>query len=167
MAMSDVAVAPNLIEASLELAAARCEDLTPGVYRRLFAEHPQMQALFVRDTNHLVKGEMLARVIEAILDFAGERHYAATLIQCEVITHAGYDVPPDLSSVLRHRGGGTARGAWARLDGADRRGLAAAAAGAGLLRDAPGSGGDATHVIPRWSGVATECGGPMNTDPRR
>jgi hemoglobin-like flavoprotein len=94
--MSDVAGSPNLIEASLELAADRCEDLTPGVYRRLFAEHPDMEALFIRDTNHLVKGEMLARVIEAILDFAGERHYAATLIQCEVVTHAGYDVPPEI-----------------------------------------------------------------------
>jgi hemoglobin-like flavoprotein len=94
--MSDVAISPNLIEASLELAAERCEDLTPGVYRRLFAEHPDMEALFIRDTNHLVKGEMLARVIEAILDFAGERHYAATLIQCEVVTHAGYEVPPEI-----------------------------------------------------------------------
>ena len=94
--MSDVATAPNLIEASLEIAAERCEDLTPGVYRRLFAAHPEMESLFIRDSNNLVKGEMLARVIEAILDFAGERHYAATLIQCEVITHAGYDVPPDI-----------------------------------------------------------------------
>jgi hemoglobin-like flavoprotein len=94
--MSDVALAPNLIEASLELAAERCDDLTPGVYRRLFAEHPEMEELFARDSNNLVKGEMLARVIEAILDFAGERHYAATLIQCEVITHAGYDVPPEI-----------------------------------------------------------------------
>ncbi len=94
--MSDVALAPNLIEASLEIAAERCEDLTPGVYRRLFTAHPEMEALFLRDSNNLVKGEMLARVIEAILDFAGERHYAATLIQCEVVTHAGYDVPPDI-----------------------------------------------------------------------
>ncbi|HEY3887593.1 MAG TPA: globin [Caulobacteraceae bacterium] len=94
--MSDVATAPNPIEASLELAAERCEDLTPGVYRRLFAAHPDMESLFIRDSNNLVKGEMLARVIEAILDFAGERHYAATLIQCEVITHAGYDVPAEI-----------------------------------------------------------------------
>jgi hemoglobin-like flavoprotein len=94
--MSDVAVAPNLIEASLEIAAEHCEDLTPGVYRRLFAAHPEMESLFIRDSNNLVKGEMLARVIEAILDFAGPRHYAATLIQCEVITHAGYDVPPEI-----------------------------------------------------------------------
>jgi hemoglobin-like flavoprotein len=98
--MSDVAIAPNLIEASLEIAAERCEDLTPGVYRRLFADHPEMEALFIRDKNDLVKGEMLARVIEAILDFAGARHYAATLIQCEVITHAGYDVPPEVFRVF-------------------------------------------------------------------
>ncbi|HEX4198026.1 MAG TPA: globin [Caulobacteraceae bacterium] len=98
--MSDVATTPNLIEATLELAAERCEDLTPQVYRRLFAEHPQMEALFVRDANNLVKGEMLARVIEAILDFAGERRYAATLIQCEVVTHAGYEVPPEVFGVF-------------------------------------------------------------------
>jgi hypothetical protein len=30
------------ITRSLELAAERCEDLTPLVYRRLFAEHPDM-----------------------------------------------------------------------------------------------------------------------------
>jgi hypothetical protein len=59
-----------------------------------------MEALFLRDGNNLVKGEMLARVIEAILDFAGERHYAATLIQCEVVTHAGYDVPPEVFRVF-------------------------------------------------------------------
>ncbi len=86
----------DLIVASFELAAERCEDLTPLVYQRLFAEQPQMEALFWRDTNGLVKGEMLSRVIETILDFVGERQYAHHLIQCEVITHAGYDVPPEV-----------------------------------------------------------------------
>ena len=86
----------DLIVESLELAAERCEDLTPPVYERLFREHPEMQAHFWRDTNGAIKGEMLARVIEAILDFIGERQYAHHLIQCEVVTHAGYDVPPDV-----------------------------------------------------------------------
>jgi hemoglobin-like flavoprotein len=86
----------TLIETSLELAASRCEDLTPIVYGRLFSQYPDMQALFWRDTNHSVKGEMLAQVIEAILDFAGARKYAASMIQCEVVTHEGYDVPPDV-----------------------------------------------------------------------
>jgi hemoglobin-like flavoprotein len=84
----------ELIERSFEIAAERCEDLTPLVYERLFAENPEMKVLFWRDTNGQIKGEMLARVIQAILDFIGERHYADTLIQCEVITHEGYDVPP-------------------------------------------------------------------------
>lgn len=86
--------------ASLELAATRCPDLTPLVYARLFAEHPAMEPLFARDTTHAVKGEMLARVIEAIIDFVGERNYAARLIQCEVVTHAGYEVPPDVFPVF-------------------------------------------------------------------
>ncbi|HTW34450.1 MAG TPA: globin [Rhizomicrobium sp.] len=86
----------NLIVASLELAAQRCPDLTPLVYERLFREQPDMRRLFVRDKDGSVKGEMLARVVEAVLDFVGERRYAATLIQCEVVTHAGYEVPPDV-----------------------------------------------------------------------
>jgi len=86
----------ELITQSFELAADACEDLTPLVYRRLFAQQPQMEAMFVRDSNGQVRGEMLARVIEAILDFVGERIYAATLIQCEVVTHDGYDVPPEV-----------------------------------------------------------------------
>ena len=93
--MSESARATLIIQ-SLEFAGERCGDLTPLVYARLFRLQPQMEALFARDTNGQIRGEMLARVIEAILDFVGERHYAATLIQCEVITHAGYDVPPDV-----------------------------------------------------------------------
>ena len=85
-----------LIEQTLELAAERCPDLTPLVYERLFAREPQMLALFWRDTNGAIKGEMLARVFEAILDFVGARLYAHHLIQCEVVTHAGYDVPPEV-----------------------------------------------------------------------
>lgn len=80
---------------SFELAAERTPDLTPLVYARLFREHPEMERLFVRDKDGSVKGEMLARVIEAILDFVGDKQYATTLIQCEVVTHAGYDVPPE------------------------------------------------------------------------
>ena len=86
----------SLIERSLELAAERGGDLTPRVYARLFADHPEMEALFTRDRDGLVRGEMLARVFEAILDFISDRLYAHHLIQCEVVTHAGYDVPPDV-----------------------------------------------------------------------
>ena len=36
----------NLIEQSFELAAERCEDLTPLVYRSLFREHPEAERCF-------------------------------------------------------------------------------------------------------------------------
>lgn len=88
------------VEASLELAAMRCGDLTPIVYAKLFADYPAMEALFVRDTTGAVKGEMLARVLEAILDFVGENSYGANMIRCEVVTHAGYDVPPDIFPIF-------------------------------------------------------------------
>ncbi|MDB5479821.1 MAG: hypothetical protein JWO83_874 [Caulobacteraceae bacterium] len=90
----------SLIERSLEIAAERDADLTPRVYARLFADHPEMEAMFVRDTNGAVRGEMLARVFEMILDFIDRRAYAAQMIQCEVVTHEGYGVPPDVFGVF-------------------------------------------------------------------
>jgi hypothetical protein len=82
-----------LIVESLEI-AAEAGDLTAAVYARLFYEQPEMAPLFWRDTDNAIKGEMLARVFDAIIDFVGERRYADKLIQCEVVTHDGYDVPP-------------------------------------------------------------------------
>jgi hemoglobin-like flavoprotein len=84
------------IEASLEIAGERGGDLTPIVYGRLFERQPDMKALFWRDTSDAVKGEMLMRVFEAILDFIGKRAFADHMIGTEVVTHAGYDVPPDV-----------------------------------------------------------------------
>ena len=84
------------IEASLELAAERGGDLAPAVYARLFERQPQMLALFWRDGNDAIKGEMLAKVFEAILDFIGPRRYAHNLIETEVVTHEGYDVPREV-----------------------------------------------------------------------
>ena len=85
-----------LITHSFELVAERSPDPAPLIYARLFADHPDMEALFVRDQDGSVRGEMLTRVFEAILDFIDRRHYAATLIQCEVVTHEGYGVPPEV-----------------------------------------------------------------------
>jgi hemoglobin-like flavoprotein len=84
------------IEASLELAGERGGDLTAVVYGRLFERQPQMRALFWRDTHDSIKGEMLMRVFEAILDFVRARQFADHMIRTEVVTHAGYDVPPDV-----------------------------------------------------------------------
>ncbi|MDR3506285.1 MAG: globin [Caulobacteraceae bacterium] len=86
----------DLILRSFEIVAERRPDPAPLVYGRLFARFPDMRPLFVRDDDGSVKGEMLSRAFEAILDFIGRRHFAHTLIQCEVVTHEGYGVPPEV-----------------------------------------------------------------------
>lgn len=86
----------NQIERSFELAAERCADLTPLVYRRLFDLHPDTQKLFRSEGSESVQGSMLALTIEAILDFAGERSGHFRLIAAEVFSHDGYDVTREL-----------------------------------------------------------------------
>ena len=86
----------NLIEHSFELAAGRCEDLTPLVYRRLFLEHPEAEAMFRSEGSDLVKGSMLALAIDAIMDFAGDRNGHFRMIECEVQSHDAYGTPRKL-----------------------------------------------------------------------
>ena len=93
---ADIMTSTNPIERSFELAAERCEDLTPLVYRRLFSEHPEAQAMFRSEGGDLVKGSMLALTIDAILDFSGERTGRFRLIECEVSSHDAYGTPRDL-----------------------------------------------------------------------
>ena len=85
-----------LIEASLELAAERCADPTPLVYARLFAAEPELEPYFWRDTTGTIKGEMLSKVFEAILDFVGPRTYAHQLMTTEMVNHEGFDVPREV-----------------------------------------------------------------------
>ena len=86
----------NLIHRSFELAAARCEDLTPLVYRRLSREYPETQTMFRSEGADLVKGSMLALTIDAILDFAGDRSGHFRMIECEVSSHEAYGTPREL-----------------------------------------------------------------------
>jgi hemoglobin-like flavoprotein len=78
------------------LAAERCEDLTPPVYRRLFRQHPEAEAMFRTEGSDLVKGSMLALTIDAILDFAGDRIGHFRLIECEISSHDAYGTPREL-----------------------------------------------------------------------
>ena len=86
----------NPIERSFELAAERCADLTPLVYRRLFDAHPEARTMFRSEGSEPVKGSMLALTIDAILDFAGERTGHFRLITSEVFSHDGYGTPREL-----------------------------------------------------------------------
>jgi hemoglobin-like flavoprotein len=88
----------NPIEHSFELAAARCADLTPLVYRRLFRQHPEAESMFRREPGDLVKGSMLALAIDAMLDFAGDREGNFRMIGCEVQSHDAYGTPRKLFS---------------------------------------------------------------------
>lgn len=83
-----------VIEASLALLAERVGDPTPLVYARLFAAQPEMAALFCNDASGAVRGEMLARVFDTILDYIGNRSWAAHLLVAERDNHAAYGVPP-------------------------------------------------------------------------
>src|SRR5262249_36668280 len=95
---SAVMTVSNPIQLSFELAAARCEDLTPLVYQRLLREHPETQTMFRSQGSDLVKGSMLVFAIEAILDFAGERSGKFRMIACEVTSHDAYGTPRGLFS---------------------------------------------------------------------
>lgn len=87
---------PNPIERSFELAATRCADLTPLVYRRLFETYPEARTMFRTEGSELVKGSMLALTIDAILDFAGERSGHFRLITSEVSSHDAYGTSREL-----------------------------------------------------------------------
>jgi hemoglobin-like flavoprotein len=86
----------NLIQHSFELAAERCEDLTPLVYDRLFREHPETRTMFRTEASELVRGSMLALTVDAMLDFAGERTGRFRMIGCEVQSHDAYGTPREL-----------------------------------------------------------------------
>lgn len=86
----------EIVAASLELVAERVGDPTPQVYARLFAEHPQMEALFIRDKTGAVRGEMLAVAFACLLEVGGAGAYAANLIAAERVNHEGVGVPPEV-----------------------------------------------------------------------
>ena len=86
----------NPIERSFEIAAERCEDITPLVYRRLHSEYPETLTMFRTEGSEPVKGSMLALTIDAILDFAGPRTGHFRMIECEISSHDAYGTPRDL-----------------------------------------------------------------------
>lgn len=67
-------------------------DPTDEIYRRLFAKHPALEALFVLDTNGAARGNMLAKAMECLLDVTGQRAFGAAFIRAEAINHEGIGV---------------------------------------------------------------------------
>ena len=86
----------DIVADTLERVAARVEDPMKLVFDRLFAEIPEVEALFVRDKGGLVRGQMFQVTMESLLDFLGDRAYGANLIQIERINHQGLGVEPEM-----------------------------------------------------------------------
>jgi hemoglobin-like flavoprotein len=85
-----------VITETLQRVADRVGDPTPLVFQRLFAESPEVEALFVRDPAGLVRGQMFQVTIESLLDFLGDRVYGANLVQIERVNHQGLGVDPQV-----------------------------------------------------------------------
>lgn len=88
-----------LITKSLELVAER-GDPTPNVYARLFAEHPEMEKLFVRDTTGGVRGNMLTEAVTALLDLADRDAYGSNMMRAEIVNHENLGVPREVFAVF-------------------------------------------------------------------
>ncbi|MFA7638849.1 MAG: globin [Parvibaculum sp.] len=86
----------QLVEKSIERVAEKIGDPTPLVYERLFAEQPEMETLFILDTDHSARGHMLTEALNCIFDLLGQRAYAPVLIQSELTNHSGFGVPPSV-----------------------------------------------------------------------
>ena len=79
---------------SLGLLSERAGDVTGLVYARLFATHPELEDLFLMDTDGGVRGSMLAQAFECLMDLAeGPGTLAETVIRSERVNHDTYDVP--------------------------------------------------------------------------
>jgi hemoglobin-like flavoprotein len=85
-----------IITETLEQVMARVPDPMPLVFARLFAEQPEVEALFIRDKGGLVRGQMFQVTMESLLDFLGDRAYGANLIQIERVNHQGLGVDPEV-----------------------------------------------------------------------
>jgi hemoglobin-like flavoprotein len=80
---------------SLEAAAGQ-GDPGPIVYARLFAAHPELEALFVRDRDGSVRGHMFQEMINALIDLRGANIYGANLFRIERVNHEQLGVKPEL-----------------------------------------------------------------------
>ena len=81
------------LDFTLEQVALRVGDPAPLVFERLFAEAPELRALFCNDASGAVRAEMFLRALECLQDAAGARLYGSALVAAEHSTHQVYGVP--------------------------------------------------------------------------
>jgi hypothetical protein len=83
----------EIITRSLEVVADK-GDPGPEVYARLFAEFPETEARFCRDTTGAIKAEMLTMVFDCLMDPGGP--YQLNLVRAERVNHDGFGTPNDV-----------------------------------------------------------------------
>lgn len=79
---------------SLEWIAETHGDPKEAVYAELFSAHPDLEPLFVMDTDGSVRGSMLESGIETILARAGGEVTPRVVLSAMRLDHEGYGVPP-------------------------------------------------------------------------
>ena len=107
----------SLITRSLELVGER-GDPVPLVYARVFAVHPEMEKLFVRDTTGSVRGNMLTEAVTAMLDLIERDTYGGNMLRAEIVNHENLGVPREVFAgfykTLRDTCAELLGGAWTR-----------------------------------------------------
>ncbi len=84
------------LNASQEAVAAHMGDPSDAVYARLFNQYPEMEDLFVLDTDRSARGHMMNEALETLLDLFGDNKYGSNFIEIELNNHDGFGVPPDV-----------------------------------------------------------------------
>ena len=85
-----------VIVETLERAGTLGGDITPLVYKTLFAGHPELEGFFCNDHDGAVRGEMLAQLIGAILDMQEKDYFGSALIRTLAVNHDGFAIGPDI-----------------------------------------------------------------------
>ena len=84
------------IATSLEYLAQILGDPHAQIYERLYRQHPEVQALFVLDTDGSVRGAMLQTTLETIFDYAAKGRLNSLSLGAWRSHHLAYDVNPEL-----------------------------------------------------------------------
>ena len=88
------AQAADMVSQSLELLAEQVGDPVGPIYARLFAEFPETEERFSRDTSGAVRAEMLTMVFNCLMDPGGP--YQLNLVRAERVNHDGFGTPSEV-----------------------------------------------------------------------
>jgi len=84
----------ELMQRSLEIAASRCDDITPFVYAEFFKNRPDAVPYFSTDAtiNLIGRGRMLNFVLDLLLDSAASQIYVAENMETSAFDHVSFGV---------------------------------------------------------------------------